>query len=409
MSLFSYTARDTRGELVSGTIDADSMVSASRALRSEGKFVINVSPGLLGGEKSYDLEGFRTAESAKRVKRQEVIDFCHQLSVMLDTGVPLSQALEAANRQGLSSDFGRVVRAVSDEVHNGASLSSALERWPKVFPVLVVSLVEASEASGTMGLMLSRVSKYLSQEFKTTKQIKGAMAYPMVMMLLSLVISVFLMTFVLPRFASIYESRSAVLPLPTRILMALSHLFTDQWLPLAIVSGVVVVSAVIFFKQTIGHRFLDWLRLTIPVIRVMYRKLYLARTTRTLSTLLVSGVELLEAIRITRGVTGNVFFAEMWVGVTEDLEDGKNLSDALEQSDLIPPNVIQMISAAEHSGRLGPVMEKIGVVADSELEDAVTQTTQYIEPVMIGFMGGLIGFVAISLLLPIFTISKIMQ
>lgn len=408
MSLFSYQARDLRGELVSGTIDAGCLIEASRKLRMEGKYVINLTEGLHHNDRTH-LDELRIAESARRVRRDEVIDFCHQLSVMLDTGVPLGQALECFNKNQGSSDFNRIVEIVTDEVTSGATLSSALARWPQVFPTIMVSLVEASEASGTMGLMLGRVSQYLSKELKTYKQIRGAMTYPTIMMILAVVISIFLMVVVLPRFATIYANREAMLPTPTKILLSVSGILTAYWPHITAGVLAVIVVLVAFLRHPSGHRTMDWLKLHAPLIGGMYGKLYLARSARTLATLLVSGVDLLEAIRITQGVANNSFYTRMWEQVTEQLESGHKLCDALSSHRLIPGNIVQMISAGEQAGRIGKVMERIGEVTETELDDAVARTTQYIEPIMIGFMGVLIGTVAISLLLPIFTISNIMH
>ncbi|MBL1218028.1 MAG: type II secretion system F family protein [Planctomycetes bacterium] len=408
MGLYSYQARDLRGELINGTIDASCLIEASRKLRMEGKYVINLTEGLHRNDRTH-LDELRIAESARRVKRDEVIDFCHQLAVMLDTGVPLGRALECFNQNQGSSDFKRIIEMVTDEVTSGATLSSALGRWPQVFPTIMISLVEASEASGTMGMMLSRVSEYLSKELKTFKQIRGAMTYPTIMMILAVVISIFLMVVVLPRFASIYANREAMLPTPTKILLAVSGVLTQFWPHLiAGVLGVVVIT-IGFLRKPVGRRTVDWLKLRAPMLGHMYGKLYLARSARTLATLLVSGVDLLEAIRITQGVANNSFYTRMWAEVTEQLESGRKLCDALSAHRLIPGNIIQMISAGEQAGRIGKVMERIGEVTESELDDAVAKTTQYIEPIMIGFMGVLIGTVAISLLLPIFTISNVIH
>lgn len=408
MALYSYTARNSRCELITGNITADSIEIASKLLRAESKYVVDISAGLNSGDNKLADE-IRLNQSAKRIKPQEVIDYCHQLSVMLDTGVPLGQALEAINEQGKPTDFKKISETVTEEVTTGESLSSALERWPGVFPNLMVCLVKASEVSGTMGLMLGRVSNYLGKELKTKKQIKGAMTYPCIMMVLALAITVFLMTVVLPRFAAIYASRSAALPVPTQIMMSISGCLTGHWLVCSVSSVALILGTLTFVKKPIGRKFLDWLRLNIPVVKIMYRKLYIARSSRTMATLLLSGVDLMEAIKITAGVTDNIYFKNMWKNVSKELESGKRFCEAISRSDLIPTSIVQMLAAGEHSGRLGQVMERVGEVSEMELDEAVSNVTQYIEPIMISVMGIIIGFVAISLLLPIFTISNIMH
>lgn len=406
MAVFTYKARDERGDLVNGTVQAASASEASRVLRGEGKFVLDIIAGVGREGADEEIERYRTTQAARRVKREDVIEFCQQMSVMLEAGVALAAALDSYNKYGRPTDLKRVTSTVSDEVNSGATLSSAMARWPRVFPQLVISLIEASEACGTLALMLKRIAHYLGKELKTAKQIKGAMTYPCVMMSLALAITVFLMTVVLPKFAGIYSAREAMLPTPTRIMLGISTLWKTHWVEGLIGLAMVGVALAIFVSRPIGRRVCDWLRLHVPIIKGMYTKLYITRSARTLSTLLASGVDLLQAIHITKGITTNVYFQDLWDHVIAALEDGKQFSEALRSSDLIPANYVQMIGAGERAGRLGQVMERIGEVTEGDLDEAVAQTTQFIEPVMIAVMGVVIGFVAIALLLPIFTISN---
>lgn len=281
-----------------------------------------------------------------------------------------------------------------------------MARWPRVFPPITVTLVKASEASGTMALMLGRVSQYMNKELKTARQIKSAVAYPCVMIVLSLVITVFLVTVVLPRFASIYAKRAALLPAPTKIMLALSAFLQEHWLTIAMTLVTLGVLAALFLRTRYGRLSVDWTKLHLPVVGSMYRQLFLTRSARTLATLIVSGVDLLEAVAITRGLTNNVYYQSLWKQVEFDLEQGRSLSNSFSQNRLISPSVVRMVSAGEATGRLGPVMEQIGQTAEEELDEAITRTTQYLEPAMIGVMGAVVGFVAIAMLLPIMTISR---
>ncbi len=408
MTVFTYEARDRRGEMTRGTINADDIALAGRALRAEGKYVIDLRAGV-DNAGDPELEEIRASQAAGQVTRRQVIDLCHQLSLMLDTGVALKPALDTYLENTRDAGIRRVVRSIADEVENGSSLSSSLSRWPRVFPPLMIALIQAAEVSGTLALMLQRIAKYLGKEHKTARQIKGALTYPCVMMLFALCITAFLLTFVLPRFARIYASRSAALPAPTKIMMALSDFATHHWLVILITVGALVAAFLATRHTAPARRCRDWLKLNTPVIRVMFSKLFLTRSARTLSTLLAAGVELTEAIRVTRNISGNCYHQAMWERVLHDLEQGKRLSEACRDSRIFPTNVIQMISAGEQSGRLGPVFERVGDVAEEELDEAVAQTTQYIEPIMIVSMGAIIGFVAISLLMPIMTIARVVK
>lgn len=408
MAVFTYRARDQRGDLVAGAINAPTMSEASRLLRVEGKFVLDLTPGVQN-ERHNELETLRTAEAARRVRREDVIEFCQQLSVMLETGVPLISALKAYNQSSPSANMRRVTLEIEDEIENGSSLSASLMRWTRVFPPMVVSLVEASEASGTMGLMLSRISKYLGKELKTAKQIRGALTYPCVMISFAMVVTVFLMTFVLPRFAAIYATRESALPLPTKALMTISDLWVQHWIAIVILIAAAAFGVFMFWRTNRGRHTFDWLRLRLPIIGSMYSKLYITRAARTMGTLLAAGVDLIQTISMTRGVTANELYRHFWDGVINEVESGKQLSEAMGESDLIPGSVIQMIAAGERAGRLGAVMDRIGEATEADLDEAVAKATQYLEPAMITIMGAVIGFVAIALLLPIFTIANAMR
>jgi len=404
---YSYRARESTGTLVTGTLVASSPSEVAAQLRADGKFVLGVNEHALTETVALDADAIRRGEAAKRVKRDDVIAFSQQLGVMMETGVTLADALDAFQRQSKNLEFKRVLASLTDDVHGGERFSAALAKWPRVFPSVMISLMKASEASGTMALMLSRVGSYLGKERRTAKQIKGALSYPIFMLAIGLSITVGLVAFVLPRFAAIYAQRSATLPLPTRILMGISDFFTSQYM----VYGPGLIAAAIggyfFVRSNSGRVTLDWIRLNLPILRRLYGQLYLTRAARTMSTLLAAGVGLLDIIDICRGVTQNHAWSRLWDRLDAQIRNGLQLSDALAGSRVVPPNVVSMIAAGEKSGRLAEVMERIAEFSDEELDLAVKQATTFIEPVMICLMGGIVGSVAIALLMPIFTIGNV--
>ncbi len=405
MARFAYEARDNSGRLVSGELVADSTADVSRMLRAESKFVVNVRQTSRTDE---PLDQIDVASAARHVKRDDVIDFAHQLAVMVDTGVSIGEALDSIREQSHSEHFKAIIDDVTDGVQSGLSFSAALARHPRVFPPLMVSLVKASEASGTMGAMLDRISAYLTKERHTIKTIRGAMTYPVVMVLISIAVTVFLLTFVLPRFAGIYTNRGAVLPMPTRILMAAAHVFTNYWYLFA---GAAVAAITMFFvmrTQEWGRRTIDTFKIKCPVIGPMFTQLYITRAMRTMGTMLGAGVPMLDMIAISRGVTNNALFRDLWDEVDEQIQHGAQLSSSLAGSSLIPGSVTRMIQSGEKSGRLGQVMERVAEFTETDFDRTVKRTTEFIEPAMIVFMGSFIGFVAISLLLPIFSIGRVM-
>ncbi|MCH7484236.1 MAG: type II secretion system F family protein, partial [Chloroflexi bacterium] len=273
--------------------------------------------------------------------------FCQQLSVMLETGVPLAEAMEAFSQQTPSRDFREVLLVLQDDVHAGEPLSTSMMKWPRIFPSMMISLMRASEASGTMALMLGRVGEYLSKERQTARQVKGALAYPLFMMASSLAMTVFLMAFVLPRFATIYGERSATLPTPTRILLGMSNFITTEYLWYGPLSILAVVAFVIWLKTMSGRRAADWVRLNMPGLRGMYRQLYITRASRTMATLLGTGVNVLDVIDICRGVTNNAYYDRLWDTMADEIRNGRQMSDAVFQHKFVGANVASMISAGE--------------------------------------------------------------
>lgn len=406
---YAYKARDNRGEVVTGSLVATSAQEVSARLRAEGKIVIAISENALGADTAINAEQVRRNEAARRVRREHVISFCQQLSVMLETGVPLGEALDSFWRQTTNKEFKQVVEDLRDHIYAGEPFSKAMAAWPRVFPSMMISLMKASEASGTMSMMLGRVGQYLAKEQRTTRQIKGAMSYPMFMMSIAVVLTVFLMAFVLPRFASIYEMRSATLPTPTRVLLGISDFITTQYIYYLPVLIFVAVAGHIWTRKPSGKKCLDWLRLNCPIIRSMYRQLYITRAARTMGTLLAAGVSLLDIVEICRGVTNNHYYDKLWDDIAASIRDGHQLSDAIADSSLIPPNIVSMISSGEKSGRMSDVMETIALFSDEELDITVKQTTSYIEPIMIVTMGVMVGGIAIALLLPIFSMGRMMS
>lgn len=403
---FTYKARDERGEPVSGTISAASQRDALRQLGREGKTVIELK---VGAESSVDPEKVRVRQASSQVRREDLIVFANQMSIMLETGVPLSEALNAYVSQAKTGGLRRIMEIVSDRITGGMSFSAAMEQFPRVFPSLMVNLMRASEASGTMGLMLGRISDYMDKERKTVKQIRGALTYPCVMLGVALSVTLFLVTWVLPRFAKIYDSREAALPVMTRYVIGASEFIRTHALELGIGAAALGIAIALARRSRTGRRVIDTLKIRLPVIGPMFTHYYLTRSMRTLGTLLASGVQLLEAVRIVRGLTNNVLWSDFWDEVDRALTTGKTMEEVVKGSRLMPPPVAQMIAAGERTGRLPEVLEKISGATEEDLDNSIRSATQLIEPAMIIFMGVTIGGVALALLLPIFSVANVMS
>ena len=347
--------------------------------------------------------------SRANVKRADIILFVNQMAVLLETGVPLSEAVQGIAGRAVDPKYRAIMEEITVSVESGNPLSNALAKYPNAFPPIMIALVRASEASGTMGVMLNRIAAYLTKEYQTLKQVRGALIYPAFMLLMCVSVTVLLLTFVLPQFAGIYANQEATLPAPTRILMGVSDQLVSNWVYWLTGTFVFALLTWIWSKTRIGQIQIDWLKLNVPVFSTMFSKLYLSRGCRTIGTMVESGVSLLDTVVIAKDVTQNVYYERLWDQIDSDLRSGKPLSDALYEYPVIPDYIAQMVESGEKSGRLSQVFNRVADFTEAEFDQAVKTATQFIEPVMIVTMGSIIGFIAVALLIPIFSIGTVVS
>jgi len=400
MPRYVYEVRDHIGRSETGVLSAAGLLEASRSFRREGKAIISLreEPG-----NPADIP----AGSRRRIKKDQVVYFAAQLAVMVDTGVPLAEALEAVADSCDHPEMQTVLRDLTEQVKGGAQFSVALERHPKVFSHLFVALMRASEASGQMGQMLQRLSTYMEQERETLKRIRSALTYPFAMLSFCVLVVLGMLIFILPRFEKIYGMKGALLPAPTRVLMAVSRGMVDNWpILFAAIPGLGAASWA-YLRTPGGQRLLDRIRINLPVIGRMYRRAYLARSLRTMATMVATDVGMLDGLGITAQVAGNYYYQKIWIDLAEGVKEGASLSEQLYSFKLIPRTISQMIAAGERTGRMATVMNRVAGFCEDELRLAVKTVTSMIEPLMIVIMGLIIGGIAVALLLPIFSLSKV--
>ncbi len=347
-----------------------------------------------------------------KVKQTELILFTTQLSVMLDSGVVISDALEVIAEQSEQGTLKKILLEVSGKIKGGDTFSRALSSYPRVFNSMFISMVKASEASGTMAQMLGVLSSYLEFESETRRQIKGALTYPFVMALMAVAATGTLMLFVLPRFTKIYEARGAALPALTRMLIGFSGLLADFEVLTAVLTVIFILSTGFYYwsKTLGGKRIIDKVVIHIPVIGSMFVDAVVTRSMRIMATMLNTGVNLLEAIEVVRGSCENYHFKLLWKNVDGKIRDGYQLSESISISpgtELISPGIIQMLQAGEKSGTLGRVCDKVSIFYEKQLEDSIKKVCSLIEPIMITVLGIIIGTIAIALLLPVLRISSV--
>lgn len=402
MPRFEYAARDETGQAISGEIVANNRNDAAKMLRSEGKFVVRLIEAEAAQAKHQPAK-----TGSRRVNEDQVIYFANQLAVMVDTGVPLADALSATIEEEPIGGFRSVIEDVIKNVQSGQEFSKALNRHPKIFPRYFSNIIRASEASGLLGTMLQRVAAYMTSQRETKKKIVHAMAYPFAMIVLCVAITGFLVTYLLPKFSRIFASKGSQLPAPTQVLMDISGFMSDNWIYLTLALGSIIAGAFHFCRTPRGYRTISWLKINLPLVGHMYRKAYITRCMRTMGTLIDSGVSMLDTVEITRNIVDNHYYAEVLEQINEHLQKGNLLSDSLRGSPLFPHTLVQMIVAGERAGQIGPVMNRVADFCEKDLENAMKSTTQLIEPMLVIFMGVFIGGVVISLLLPIFTLSRV--
>ena len=405
MPTFAYQVREDSGKMNSGVLAAPDITEASRSLRREGGVIVDLREEFssAGGVDPAAALGAPT----QKVRRNDVIFFATQLAIMVDTGVPLDEGLDAIAEQSEHTGLKALVRDLSDQVKAGTDFSSALESHPKIFDALFIALMRASEASGTMGQMLMRASEYMQAQRETRKRVKGAMIYPACMLGFCLVVVICLMIFILPRFEKIYAGKGAVLPVPTQVLLGISAGLIAYW-PL-LLAGLIalVVGAHLYLKTDGGRILLHKTLINVPVIGPMCRKACLARSLRTMATMVSSGVGLLDGLAITAQAAGNHFYATLWNELAQSVREGSGLAETLFSYKLIPRTITQMIDAGERTGRLAEVMDRIAGFVEEDLKVAIKTITSMIEPAMIIVMGIVVGGIALALLLPVFSISKV--
>jgi type IV pilus assembly protein PilC len=366
-------------------------------------------------QKAADAVGSQTVPPQlyrAKVKRPQLILFTTQLSVMLDSGVVLSDALDAIAQQAECGAFKLIIMDVAEAVKGGDYFSKALSEYPRVFNSMFVSMVRASEASGKMVEMLNVLSSYLEFESETRKRIKGALTYPFIMVLMAIAATGTLMFFVLPRFMKIYESRGAALPKITQVLVAFSKILGNFRIMTGVVTVVILAGiALFYFVGTVtGRRVIDYLKIRTPVLGTMFIDMVVTRSMRIMATTVNTGVSLLDAIEVIQGSCENYYFQRLWSWADEKIRGGYQLSESITLSpdgDLIAPGIIQMLRAGEKSGKLGEVSDKISLFYEKKLQASIRSVMTLIEPLMITILGAIIGTIAIALLLPVFRISTV--
>jgi type IV pilus assembly protein PilC len=403
MATFAYTGRTRGGDTVSGERTADSIEAATAALRREQVLVTKITP-LKAKSESKPAGGVK----GRRVAAKNLAVFTRQFSVMIDAGLPLVQCLDILGNQEEDKAFSRTILAVRGDVEAGSSLADAMKRYPKSFDALYTNMIAAGEAGGILDTILKRLAVYIEKNVKLKAQVKSAMIYPIAVLVIAGAVVAVILWKVIPTFAALFAGLNAELPLPTRIVIAMSNGMV-RFMPFIIVGIVAGVFGLRSYYATNGGRHLmDAIVLKAPILGMIMRKIAVARFCRTLATLISSGVPILDGLDITARTSGNAIVEDGISTTRKSIERGETISAPLRDTGVFPAMVTQMIGVGEATGALDTMLAKIADFYEDEVDTAVAGLLTLLEPVMIAFLGIVVGGIVISMYMPIFAmISKL--
>ncbi|MDD5595236.1 MAG: type II secretion system F family protein [Candidatus Omnitrophica bacterium] len=399
MSLYQYTAKDKKGQSVSGTLEVNTEAEVAEALHKKELIILSVK----------QIKKRAADAKDKKIKLDDLVIFSRQLATMIDAGIPVVQALAILSEQIENKNLQAVVGAVRNDIQAGMSFSDSLAKHPAVFSDLFINMTQAGEASGMLDEVLDRLASYLEKTAALTRKVTSSLIYPAVVVSMSFLITAVLLLKVVPTFKGIFDMLGGELPLPTRILIGISDVLRHYFLPVA---GLVFVGGFLLKKYiaTAKGRFnFDRLKLKAPVLGALFRKVAVAKFSRTFSTLVKSGVSVLNALDIVSKTAGNKVVEQAIFDCRTSVREGEPISQPLAKSGVFPPMVTRMISVGEQTGQLEKMLTKIADFYDEQVDAAVSGLTSMIEPLVIAFLGVIIGGIVISLFLPIFKITTLIS
>ncbi|MFM2374453.1 MAG: hypothetical protein RLZZ234_448 [Candidatus Parcubacteria bacterium] len=405
MTKFTYTGTDKEGKKVSATIEAADRFAVYDVARQSEHTIISVSESSRLSSNGVPLMD-RINAVIGSVKQDEIVMFTRNLSAMLTAGLPMSRALSVAERQSKNQKFKQTMRTVNEKLNQGVAFHDAVALFPNIFSRLYISMVRAGEEGGTLAAALNILAIQMERSSNLKKKIKGAMIYPAIVVIVMTMIGVLMMIYVIPTLTKTFRELGADLPTSTRIIMGISDLFAHH----ALLVLVGMVGAVVGFTAALrtkyGSKVFEWILLRLPVIGVMAKETNSARTARTLSSLLASGVDVVSAISITEEVVQNSFYKTVLRSAAERVEKGSPLSGAfIEREDLYPVLVGEMIAVGEETGQISKMLEQLAVFYENEVEQKTKDLSTIIEPVLMVVIGGAVGFFALAMISPIYSIS----
>ncbi|HLF17449.1 MAG TPA: type II secretion system F family protein [Candidatus Omnitrophota bacterium] len=400
MPTFKYTAKNKDSRTVAGKIVAENQQAVIEELRKRNLVILNLN-------ETKEVTAKKTAFQSKKVKGEEIVIFSRQLATMVEAGIPILQGVNALKDQVNHPAFKKVLGQVESDIQHGSSLSVAFSKHPQVFSTLFVNMVKVGETGGVLSQILDRIATYLEKTLRLQRKVKAALIYPAVVVSMAIIITVFLLVKVVPTFSGIYESFNADLPAMTVVLITISKILRQNILWLA---GALIIAGFFlrrWYKTDKGALVIDRIFLRLPIFGELLRKVAISRFSRTLATLVQSGVPILESLDIVEKTIGNKVLELVVRDVKSTVREGESIATPLEKSNVFPPMVTRMIAVGEKTGQMEKMLLKISEFYDDQVDAAVEGLTSVIEPLIIGFLGIVIGFIVVALFLPIINITRL--
>jgi len=400
MSVYQWSGKTPRGIIESGEITASTKEDVISILGKK-----NIVPTLITEKPKKALFGL-----GGRVKDKDIVVFTRQFSTMINAGLPLVQALEILSTQVENKAFGKIIGQVKTDVESGLTYADSLKKHPRIFSELYANMVAAGEAGGILDTILNRLAAYIEKAMKLKKKVKGAMVYPAVISSVAVLVIVIIMVFVVPTFSKMFAQLGGTLPLPTRMIIGLSKFIAGTG---GIISLVSIIAAVVFITQSAktekGKKVIDFILLKLPIFGPLLNKVAVAKFTRTLGTLVSSGVPILDGLEITAKTSGNKIVEQAIMGVRKEVVGGKTIAEPIKKAKVFPPMVTHMIAVGESTGALDAMLGKIADFYDDEVDASVSNLTAMMEPLMMVFLGTTVGFIVVAMYLPIFKLITLVK
>lgn len=405
MPVYEYKALDQNGKNCKGIVNAESASAARKKLRSAGNYPISISES--SGNIKEKGQGKRVSRNPfERIARKEVHIFTRQLATLLGAKIPLVPALASLVTQTNNLALQRIIALIKESVNEGNTLANAMAEHPKVFSNIYLNMIRAGEASGSLDIVMEKLADFGEKQEELKGKLRAALVYPCIMAVICVGVLFILITYIIPNITQVFVDMEKVLPLPTRMLIGVSDFFKDYWMTVILGMGVVIGVVRIFIKSSFGQQVWDFFLLKIPVVGTVLQKIILARFASTLCSLLESGVGLIASMEIVKTIVNNRQVARVVDDAILQIKEGKSMTISLGNSQWFPPMFVQMVGVGEQAGTLEKMLHKVSDAYEREVESAVLGLTALIEPVMIVGMGGIVGAIILSILLPIFEMNQ---